>query len=150
MNHPPTNSNEIMTTAAMPIRVRYPEVDRMGAVHHSRYAVYFEMGRTELLRQNGYTYRDLEDAGVLIVVARLECRFKAAARYDDELVLTTTLTKADHVRLEHSYTLTRPADNRLIAEAATTLVCVDRDGKLQGLPDMLKSLSGTNGGNTPS
>lgn len=119
------------------IRIRYCEVDSMGVVHHSRYAVFFEMGRTELLRSAGYTYRDLEESGTLLAIARLECQFRAPARYDDELTLTTTLTGIDHVRIEHDYRLTRPADNRLIAEAATTLVHIDRQGHLQPIPAFL-------------
>jgi acyl-CoA thioester hydrolase len=127
-----------VTQCNMPLRVRYCEVDRMGVVHHSRFAVYFEMGRTELLRANGYTYRDLEDKGVFLVVARLDCRFRAPARYDDELVLTTTITKIDNVRIEHAYKLVRPADGKLIAEATTTLVHVDKEGRLQAIPEFLR------------
>ena len=125
-----------INSCEIPIRVRYHEVDRMDAVHHSRYAVYFEMGRTELLRRNGYTYRDLEDAGVLLVVARLEVRFKAPARYDDELILTTSTGKVDRVRLEHVYELVRPADRQILATGTTVLVHVDRQSRLQPLPEM--------------
>jgi acyl-CoA thioester hydrolase len=120
----------------IPIRVRYCEVDRQNAVHHSRYAVYFEMGRTELLRLNGYDYRALEDAGIWLVVAKMQCRFKAPARYDDELILTTSLARADRARLEHDYELVRPADRRIIAQGSTTLVHVDRNGVLQPMPDI--------------
>ncbi len=125
-------------TCQIPIRVRYCEVDRQNALHHSRYAIYFEMGRTELLRTNGLDYKTLEDKGIWLVVAKLECRFHHPAHYDDELILTTTTTKTDRVRLEHSYVLTRPADNRLIAEGKTLLVHVDQTGQLQPLPDFLK------------
>jgi len=119
------------------LRVRYSEVDRMGAVHHSRYAVYFEMGRTELLRANGYDYKTLEDKGILLVIAQLNCRYKAPARYDDELLLTTTAGKADRVRLEHVYELVRPRDGRIIAQASSILVHVDSEGRLQPLPSFL-------------
>jgi acyl-CoA thioester hydrolase len=126
-----------ITTGTIPIRVRYCEVDRMNAVHHSQYAAYFEMGRTELLRDNGYDYRDLEDQGILLVIAKLEIRYKAPAQYDDELELATTVTKIDRVRIEHEYELTRPKDNRLIAQAKTTLVHVDPSGKIQPVPPFL-------------
>ena len=126
-----------ITTCEIPLRVRYCEVDRQNAVHHSRYAVYFEMGRTELLRLNGLDYKTLEDKGILLYVARQETRFKAPAGYDDQLILTTKLGRIDRVRLEHHYSLTRPADNRLIAQGKTILVHVDRQGKLQPLPDIL-------------
>lgn len=127
-----------ITECQTPIRVRYYEVDRQNAVHHSIYSRYFEMGRTELLRINGYDYRTLEDSGIVLVVARLECRFRNPARYDDELVLTTTVGKVDRVRLGHNYELTRPLDNRPIAQGSTVLVHVDKEGKLQPLPDFLK------------
>ena len=126
-----------ITSCRTPIRVRYGEVDRQGAAHHSNYPVYFELGRTELLRINGYDYRTLEDNGVTLVVAKLDCRFRSPARYDDELICTTTLGKVDRVRLEHLYQITRPADNTLIATGATTLVHIDPNGKLQPLPDFL-------------
>jgi len=76
-----------ITTGTISFRVRYCEVDRMNAVHHSQYAAYFEMGRTELLRDNGYDYRDLEDQGILLVIAKMEIRYKAPAQYDDVLEL---------------------------------------------------------------
>jgi len=121
------------------IRVRYSEVDRQNAVHHSVYAKYFEMGRTELLRINGYEYRRVEDSGITLVVAKLECRFRSPARYDDVLELTTSVGKIDRVRLEHIYKIIRPQDNRLIADGKTILVHIDREGKLQGLPDFLRT-----------
>ncbi|MBN1846589.1 MAG: acyl-CoA thioesterase, partial [Sedimentisphaerales bacterium] len=104
----PVDSQRHPTVCTIPIRVRYCEVDRMNAVHHSRYAVYFEMGRTELLRANGYDYRALEEQGILLVIAKMEVRFKAPARYDDELELTCRLTRCDRVRIEHEYELVRP------------------------------------------
>ncbi len=134
-NNDPENCN--ITTGTISIRVRYCEVDRMNAVHHSQYAVYFEMGRTELLRDNGYDYRDLEDRGVLLVITKLEIRYKAPAQYDDVLELTTKIAKIDRVRIEHEYELVRPKDTRLIAQAKTTLVHVDRNGKIQPVPDFL-------------
>ena len=126
-----------ITTCQIPIRVRYCEVDRQNAVYHSAYAMYFDMGRTELLRINGNDYKSLEDSGVTLVVARLECRFRAPAHYDDELLLTTTVGKVDRVRLEHIYKLERPIDNRLIAEGKTILVHVDENGDLKKLPSFL-------------
>ncbi len=126
-----------ITTCQILIRVRYNEVDRQNAVHHSRYAIYFEMGRTELLRINGYDYKTMEDKDLHLVVARLEVRFKAPAGYDDELELTTTMTKADRVRLEHSYELLRPSDDQMIAVGKTVLVHIDDQGKLQPIPDFL-------------
>ena len=114
-------------------RVRYPETDAMGFVHHSRYLQYFEMGRVELLRSLGHSYADLERAGVLFVVVRAEVRYKSPARYDDELSLTTRIEKQTHVRIDHTYELRR--DQTLLAEGNTTIACVDRDGNLRQIPE---------------
>jgi len=117
------------------IRVRYAETDQMGVVHHSQYAVYFEMGRTELLRQNGISYRDMEQAGVFLVVARLEMRLLAPARYDDVLRLHTRTVRLTRARVDHQYQLYHGANDQLLAEASTTLACVGRDGKLMAIPE---------------
>ena len=117
------------------VRVRYPEVDAMGFLHHSRYLQYFEMGRVELLRSLGYSYADLERDGVLFVVVRAECRYKAPARYDEELTLTTRVVKQTHVRIDHAYELKR--GQTLLAEGSTTIACVDRDGNLRQIPEFL-------------
>jgi len=105
----------------------------MSYLHHSKYFEYFEMGRTELLRRAGFRYRDLEERGVLFAVAKVECRFRAPARYDDELVLTTTIDRMTRARIDHSYTLHR--GETLLCEAKTTLACIDRAGKLIPIPD---------------
>jgi len=120
------------------IRVRYPEVDAMGYLHHSRYLQYFEMGRVELLRSLGHSYADLERQGLFFVVVKVECRYKAPARYDEELLLTTRVVKQTHVRIDHAYELKR--GEVVIAEATTTIACVDRDGQLQPIPDFLTGL----------
>src|SRR5688500_10729874 len=117
------------------IRVRYPEVDGMGYLHHSRYLQYFEMGRVELLRGLGHSYADLERQGVFFVVIPAEVRYKAPARYDDELTLVTRLVRATHVRYDHAYELRR--GDTLLAEASTTIACVDREGQLRQIPDSL-------------
>jgi acyl-CoA thioester hydrolase len=120
-------------TCDIAIRVRYAESDPMSYLHHSKYFEYFEMGRTELLRLAGFRYRDLEERGVLFAVAKVECRFRAPARYDDELVLTTTIDRMTRARIDHSYVLRR--GETLLCEAKTTLACIDRSGKLIPIPD---------------
>lgn len=119
------------------LRVRYPEVDAMGFVHHSRYLQYFEIGRVELLRSRGHSYAELERQGVLFVVVRAECRYKAPARYDEELTLTTRVTRQTHVRIDHAYELKR--GGALLAEGNTTIACVDREGNLQQIPEFLNA-----------
>lgn len=121
------------TTCDIALRVRYAESDPMNYLHHSKYFEYFEMGRTELLRLAGFRYRDLEERGVLFAVARVECRFRAPAKYDDELVLTTTIDRMTRARIDHSYRLRR--GETLLCEAKTTLACIDREGKLIPIPD---------------
>lgn len=118
------------------IRVRYPEVDAMGFLHHSRYFQYFELGRIELLRSLGISYAQLEQAGFLFVVVKVECRYKAPARYDEELTLTTRVVKQTHVRIDHAYELKR--GETLLAEANTTIACIDREGTLRQIPENLR------------
>ncbi len=115
------------------IRVRYAECDPMGFLHHSRYFEYFEMGRTELLRASGRRYRDLEAAGVLFVVARLECRFRRPAVYDDVLRLNVRITRQTRARIDHAYRLYR--DGLLLCEASSVLACVNREGRPIPIPD---------------
>ena len=118
------------------IRVRYAETDRMGFLHHSHYLVYFEQGRIELLRSQGYSYRDLEDQGFLLVLTRVQVRYKSPARYDDLLTLRTTVVRTTLVKIEHRYELIR--DGLVLAEGETTLGCVGRDGRVQPLPEFLR------------
>jgi acyl-CoA thioester hydrolase len=108
----------------------------MGYLHHSRYLQYFEIGRVELLRSLGHSYADLERQGVFFVVIKAEVRYKAPARYDDELTLTTRLARATHVRYDHTYELRR--GDSLLAEGSTTIACVDREGQLRQIPDALR------------
>ncbi len=117
------------------VRVRYAETDRMGLLHHANFFVYFEMGRTELLRKRGMTYRDMEDAGHLLVIVDLGCKYKRPAHYDDVLTLRTTVERVTHVKIVHKYEVFRAG--LLLAEGHSTLACVDRDGRPQALPESL-------------
>ena len=116
----------------MPIRVRYVECDPMGYVHHSAYAVWFEMARTELLRRRGIRYRDLEQRGVFIVVARLNVSFHKPGKYDDELTIKATLTASGGAKIEHDYQVMR--GDELLCTASTVLACVGRDGRPMRVP----------------
>jgi acyl-CoA thioester hydrolase len=115
------------------IRVRYSETDAMGFLHHSNYFNYFEMGRTELFRSVGGDYRAMEESGQFLVVVKLECRYLLPARYDDLLRLRTTLSRITPAKLEHEYELFR--DDVQLAQAKSTLACVDRNGNVQRMPD---------------
>ena len=117
------------------IRVRYSETDAMGFLHHSHYASYFEQGRTELFREQGGDYRKMEQQGLFFVVAKLRCTFKAPACYDDVLTLKTTMIRMGLAKLEHGYELFR--ENTLLAVAHSVLACVDHEGAVQRIPEIL-------------
>jgi acyl-CoA thioester hydrolase len=117
------------------IRVRYVEADPMGYLHHSNYFTYFEMGRTELFRSSGGNYREIEESGLFFVVTKLECRFLAPARYDDELTLSTKISRSTMAKLEHEYELRR--GDAILTTAKSVLACVDSTGRVQRMPDSI-------------
>lgn len=117
------------------IRVRYAETDAMGYLHHSNYLTYFEIGRTELFRAGGGSYRAVEEGGLFLVVVKIDVRFKRPARYDDLLTLKTEITRITPVRIEHAYELY--CDGQLLTTATSTLACVNAEGKASALPDAL-------------
>ena len=124
-----------MLTGEIQVRVRYAETDRMGLLHHANYLVYFEQARTELLRAGGRTYKDMEDGGYFLVVAKMEVKYRLPAHYDDVLTIRTTVTRTSRVRIEHKYEVLRAGT--LLAEGFSTLACVGRDGKLREMPGWL-------------
>lgn len=127
-----------VTRDSIEVRVRYAEVDSFGYLHHSRYFIFLEMGRTELLRKCGVAYRDMEQRGLFYVVSNLQCRYRAPARYDEVLTLNTITERLTRVRVDHRYELYR--GEKLLAEASSTLVLVGRDGRPTTLPDDLHTL----------
>lgn len=121
------------------IRVRYAECDPMGVAHHTAYPVWFEMGRTELLRASGLSYRELEAQRIFLAVVSLEVKYRRPARYDDVLTLETTLEDISHVKIKHSYRLLR--DDDVLAVARTTLACLDADGRPREIPAPIAAVS---------
>ena len=119
------------------IRVRYQETDGQGRVHHANYLTYFEMGRTELLRDQGLNYKRMEDEGLYLVVAEMQVRYFAGAVYDDVLRLVTRATRMKAATVEHAYAVYR--DEELIVKATSRLGCVNAAGKVQRLPVWLTS-----------
>src|SRR5690349_15784041 len=115
------------------LRVRYSECDPMNVAHHAAYPVWMEIARTELLRLRGIAYRELETRGVFFVVARLSIRYRKPARYDDVLQVVVRGLPSAGVKVDHEYEIRRGKE--LIATAETTLVCVDREGKLRPIPE---------------
>jgi acyl-CoA thioester hydrolase len=128
--------NDTPPTHEIIIRVRYAETDRMGFLHHAQYFVYFEQARTEMLRAQGASYKEIEDQGFFLVVFRIDCTFRQPAKYDDLLCVRTTLMRTTAVRIEHRYEVFR--EESLVAEGSSVLACVDRQGRLQPLPEVLR------------
>ena len=117
------------------IRVRYAETDAMGYLHHSNYLTYFEIGRTELFRAGGGSYRAVEEGGLFLVVVKIDVCFKRPARYDDLLTLKTEITRITPARIEHAYELFR--EDELLTTGTSTLACVNAEGRASALPDAL-------------
>jgi acyl-CoA thioester hydrolase len=125
-------------------RVRYQETDAMGIVHHANYLAWFEMGRTEMLRAWGGSYRRMEEEGQFLVIVRAECKYRRPARYDDVLRLRTILDRVSAVKIEHDYELFRGEET--LAVAHTVLACVDREGTPQRVPEWLRREEGESAG----
>jgi acyl-CoA thioester hydrolase len=113
------------------VRVRYPEADPMGRLHHSVYLVYFEMGRTEYMRARGVSYRDMEARGRFIPIVDVQVKYRGAARYDDELVVETWVEEVRGARVFFRNRVVRsdPTGETLIAEAAVCGALVGADGR---------------------
>ncbi len=117
------------------IRVRYQETDGQRRVHHANFLTYFEMGRTEMLRAQGRTYREFEEAELFMVVSEATVRYLAPADYDDLLLLRTRVEKVGAAHIRHAYEVFR--GSTLLVTGATTVVCVDRQGRVRRLPDWI-------------
>ena len=123
------------TTAFSRIRVRYAETDQMGVVYHSNYFIWFEVGRVDLLRQLGFTYREMEqEDGCYIAVVDARCRFKAPARYDDEIVIRTHLKNVRESLIHFGYQAVRENDGTLLAEGETMHIVTGPDMRKRELP----------------
>jgi acyl-CoA thioester hydrolase len=117
------------------IRVRYYETDAQGYVHHANYFQYFELARVEQLLAMGYDYADLERDGVILVVNKIACKYHRPCRFGDTLRLQIRTVRTRAARIDHEYRLHRGQE--LLAEAESTLACIDRQGRVQRLPDFL-------------
>ena len=116
---------------------RYCETDQAGVIHHAVFPIYFELGRTELLRANGLAYKDLEKEGFFMVVAELLVKYRRPAYYDEKLELTTECSRITAARIEHTYKLIRPGIGLLLAEGSSILACVDDKGKPRRVPEFM-------------
>ena len=145
-------SRPVPGRSSINVRVRYCECDPMGVAHHASYLPWLEMGRTELLRNAGETYKSLESAGVFLVIIKVEVRYRRPIRYDDVIEVRTVVAGGSKVKIRHEYeivlaerdgqklgTLADPSvpTDGVLAIASTELACVDANGKVQLLPDGL-------------
>src|SRR5229473_246979 len=134
MTPPKTGDNHLVRNESR-LRVRYAETDQMGVVYHSNHFVWFEIGRVELLRQLGFSYRDMEqidDRFIAVVDAR--CRYRAPARYDDEIIVKTHLKNVRESVIHFGYELVRVGDGLLLADGETTHMVIDAQMKTAPLP----------------
>jgi acyl-CoA thioester hydrolase len=120
------------------IRVRYAETDQMGIAHHAEYFAWFEVGRTDLLRQSGMTYREMEADGVRLPVIGASVRYLRPAFYDDVLEVRTELTEIRGARLGFTYEVRRPGTEGPLATGSTEHATVDARGRPRRMPETLR------------
>ena len=121
------------------VRVRYAETDQMGIVHNANYLVWFEVGRSELCRAKGFSYKEMEEQdNALMVVAESYCRYKSPAYYEDVLTIRTKIGEVRSRSLSFFYEVHRASDDILIAEGETLHVVTDKDKKVRMLPDIYR------------
>ncbi|MDH3360169.1 MAG: acyl-CoA thioesterase [Desulfobulbaceae bacterium] len=124
-------------------RVLYGDTDAGGVVYYANYLRYFEQGRTELMREHVMPYSALEEQNIIMPVVECNARYKASARYDDMLVIETTVGLVKPVSCRFDYRIIREADNKLLVQGYTVNVAVDRNGKLVRFPkELLAGLKG--------
>jgi acyl-CoA thioester hydrolase len=120
------------------LRVRYAETDRMGVAYYANYLVWFEVGRTDLIRTLGGSYRQLEEEGTILPVIEAQCEYRQPARYDDEIEIRTTGVVLSPIRIKFSYEVVRRADAVVIAAGHTVHAALDPTGKPRRLPDVIR------------
>jgi len=125
-----------VATCEVKLRVRYAETDQMGVVYHANHFVWFEVGRVEFLRQLGFSYRDMEaNDACFIAVVDARCRYKAPAKYDDEVIVRTHLKNVRESLVHFGYELVRASDGVLLAEGETTHIVTDAEMKVRAIPE---------------
>ena len=122
------------------IRVRYSETDKMGVVYHANYFMWFEIGRCELLRTVGRSYKEMEAAGIGLPVIEAHCKYTTPARYDDELQVITSGRLLSRARVEFSYEILRPSDGAVNAVGTTMHAAINADGRPCRLPNYILDL----------
>jgi acyl-CoA thioester hydrolase len=122
------------------VRVRYAETDKMGVVYYANYFVWFEVGRTDLLREAGWSYSEMETDGYALPVIEAHCEYHRSAQYDDELEVRTDAALISPVRVGFTYEVVRPRDNTTIATGRTVHASLDRAGRPCRVPARVRSL----------
>jgi len=112
----------------------------MGIVYYANYLVWFEVGRTDLLRDSGWSYRDIEAEGFMLPVLEATCAYHQPARYDDELEVKTTGALLSPVRVKFTYEIVRSQDEAVLATGHTVHASIDRNGRPCRLPDRVREL----------
>ena len=125
-------------TTSLELRVRYAETDKMGVVYHSHYLIWCELGRTDHIRQGGMSYREMEDAGVMLAVAEANVRYRAPARYDDLVRVDTTLSDVSSRAVTFDYVISNAQTNERLATARTLLVALDPSHRVVSLPTAIR------------
>ncbi|NLM42778.1 MAG: acyl-CoA thioesterase [Clostridiales bacterium] len=111
-------------------RTRYGETDQMGIIYHPNYYIYFELGRTEFLREaGGMSYKEMEGLGLMLPIIETRCKYKIPAKYDDELIVITKVKDITVARISFAYKLVRAEDDTILAEGETTSAFTDKEGK---------------------
>jgi acyl-CoA thioester hydrolase len=108
------------------LTARYAETDQMGIVHHSNYAVWFEAGRTDFLKRLGISNTEIEAKGVILPLYEMHCKFKAPAKYEDEIIVITSLKQVSRVRLCFSYQVVNATNYKLLATGETMHAWTDK------------------------
>ena len=127
-------------TSISVIRVRYAETDKMGVVYYANYFVWFEVARADLLRSLGWTYREMEHAGVALPVIEAHCDYHRPARYDEEMEVRAKGRMLSPVRMEFTYEVVRRDDQMVSASGRTVHAAMDPGGKPCRLPDRIRQL----------
>jgi acyl-CoA thioester hydrolase len=122
------------------VRVRYAETDKMGVVYYANYFVWFEVGRTDLLRSLGWTYREMEHAGIALPVIAAQCEYRRPARYDEEIEIRTRGRMLSPIRMEFTYEVARRGEETVVASGRTVHAALDPAGKPCRLPERVRQL----------
>ena len=133
-------SEETRRGTTIEFRVRYAETDRMGVVYYANYLVWFEVGRTDWLRDGGWSYREMEHEGVSLPVVEAHCEYRRPARYDDELEIATRASLLSPVRVRFDYEVRRAGEAAPSASGYTIHAAVDRGGRPCRLPARVQGL----------